>query len=158
MTIKNIGILHPGEMGISIAASDQKSGRTVHWASEGRSPQTKARAEKNGLKDVSTLTELCKQCEAIICVCPPHAAEDVAQQVLARGFRGLYVDANAISPKRAKIIGRAVDGSGADFVDGGIIGGPAWQPNSTWLHLSGKQAAEVATLFVDGPLETNILR
>ena len=47
--------------------------------------------------------------------------------------------------------------NGIDFVDGGIIGGPAWQPNSTWLHLSGVGAEQVAALFKQGPLETNVL-
>jgi hypothetical protein len=40
MTRQKVGILHPGEMGISIAASAQNSGHTVYWVSEGRSPQT----------------------------------------------------------------------------------------------------------------------
>lgn len=36
----NVGILHPGEMGVSVAVSARDSGHTVLWASEGRSPQT----------------------------------------------------------------------------------------------------------------------
>ncbi len=35
-----IGILHPGEMGISIAASATNSGHEVYWASESRSNKT----------------------------------------------------------------------------------------------------------------------
>jgi 3-hydroxyisobutyrate dehydrogenase-like beta-hydroxyacid dehydrogenase len=93
----------------------------------------------------------------ILSVCPPHAAEEVARDVQALGFRGLYVDANAISPARAKRIGELMASGGVTFVDGGIIGGPAWQPQSTWLHLSGEQAGTVASLFAGGPLETNVL-
>jgi len=45
MTSRKIGILHPGNMGISIAASAQNSGNTVYWVSEGRSSRTRERAE-----------------------------------------------------------------------------------------------------------------
>src|SRR5262249_26115729 len=41
--------------------------------------------------------------------------------------------------------------------DGGIIGGPAWKPNTTWLYLSGKEAQRVADCFAAGPLETCIV-
>jgi len=47
--------------------------------------------------------------------------------------------------------------SGAAFVDGGIIGGPAWEPKRTWLYLSGEQAQGAAALFSAGPLETAVI-
>jgi 3-hydroxyisobutyrate dehydrogenase-like beta-hydroxyacid dehydrogenase len=34
MEPQRIGFLHPGEMGVSIAASAQNSGHQVFWASE----------------------------------------------------------------------------------------------------------------------------
>jgi 3-hydroxyisobutyrate dehydrogenase-like beta-hydroxyacid dehydrogenase len=43
------------------------------------------------------------------------------------------------------------------FVDGGIIGGPAWTPNKTWLYLSGERADEIVSYFANGPLETKII-
>ena len=157
MTNQNIGILHPGQMGVSIAASAQNSGHTVYWVSEGRSPETRQRAEKLGFEDAQTLAHLCEICSTIICVCPPDAAETVAQQVLAQGFRGLYLDANAIAPQRAHRIADAMAEAGATFVDGSIIGGPAWKPNSTWLYLSGDEAGRMAECFSAGPLETDIV-
>ena len=78
----------------------------------------------------------------MISVCPPAAAEELAQEVLAHGFTGLYVDANAISPQRAERIAAAVRRGGARFVDGSIIGPPAWKPGTTWLYLSGPDAEE----------------
>lgn len=157
MTTHAIGILHPGDMGISVAASAINAGHAVHWASEGRSAATRRRAEQHGLRDAGTLQALCQACGIILSVCPPHAAEDVADAVLAAGFRGLYVDANAISPARARTIDAAMRSAGAAFVDGGIIGGPAWTPNSTWLYLSGPRAAEAAALFAAGPLQVQVL-
>jgi len=42
----NIGILHPGEMGVTLAMAAQNSGMPVYWVSEGRSQETSARAEQ----------------------------------------------------------------------------------------------------------------
>jgi 3-hydroxyisobutyrate dehydrogenase-like beta-hydroxyacid dehydrogenase len=156
MKSQSIGILHPGEMGISLAAGAQNSGHTVLWASADRSPATRQRAEKLGLTDAGSLTELCARCDVLVSVCPPHAAEALAEQVKAAGFRGLYVDANAISPGRVQRMQGTLAAAGIDLVDGGIIGGPAWQPG-TVLYLAGRRAAEAAVCFSAGPLEAHLL-
>ena len=153
----DIAILHPGQMGISVAASAQNSGSTVHWASEGRSQQTRDRAEQYSLVDDKTMPALCASSVVIVSVCPPHAAEDVAEQVCGSGFRGLYVEANAISPQRTRRIGERMTAAGIVFVDGGIVGGPAWEPGKTWLYLSGERAADVQPYFSAGPLETEVV-
>lgn len=152
-----IGILHPGEMGISVAASAIQNGHQVCWTSEKRREKTRSRAEKYQLTEYETLTQLCKNCEIILSICPPHAAMDVARSVIKNGFKGLYVDANAIAPQQSIKIGELMGSAGIDFVDGGIIGGPAWTPNETWLYLSGTRADEIAACFSRGPLETKIL-
>ena len=157
MDIHPIGLLHPGEMGISVAATLQNGGHTVYWASDGRSAHTRARAAQHGLRDAGTLTDLCARCPVIVSVCPPDAAESVAAAVLACGFHGLYLDANAISPRRAGRMAEAFAAAGATFVDGGIIGGPAWEPDSTWLYLSGPAADVAAGYFAAGPLATEVL-
>ena len=147
-------MLHPGKMGVFVAACLQKGDHIVYWASEGRSSQTRQRAEEFHLEDAGTLARLCEICEVIVSVCPPDAAEQVAAQALAHSFRGLYLDANAIAPQRAVQIGHRMAQAEVSFVDGGIIGGPIWQPGRTWLYLSGKKAGEVAALFAAGPMET----
>lgn len=157
MTSQRVGIVHPGEMGISIAAAAQKSGHEVYWASEARSIQTCERAAKFELRDVHNLAKLCTRCSVIVSVCPPHAADSVAQQVLEHGFRGVYLDANAIAPRRAAAMSRRMTAAGISFVDGGIIGGPAWTPGTTHLYLSGSRAGAVAACFWAGPLETQII-
>jgi 3-hydroxyisobutyrate dehydrogenase-like beta-hydroxyacid dehydrogenase len=153
----NIGILHPGEMGISVAASAINSGHQVYWVSQGRSDATCTRAEKHKLIDIVSFSQFCRTCEVILSVCPPHAAEDVAQAVIDAGFKGLYMDANAISPRHTIEIGQVLEANGIQFVDGGIIGGPAWTPKETWLYLSGDHAAEIASCFSNGPLGTKII-
>jgi len=74
--------------------------------------------------------------------------------VILNGFSGIYLDANAISTQRARNIDKKMKERGIDFVDGGIIGGPAWKPKETWLYLSGRKAESVASIFSKGPLET----
>ena len=153
MTTARIGFLHPGDMGVSLAATALRAGHQALWASEGRSPATHARATAHGLADVGTLTALAARCSVIVSICPPHAAEEVAAAVARAGFRGLYLDANAIAPERMTRLADTLAAHGIAAVDGGVIGGPAWSPG-TYLHLSGARACEVARLFDAQPLAT----
>ena len=75
------------------------------WASAGRSPATAERARAAGLEDAGDVDELCRRCEILLSICPPHAALDVARA--ASGFTGIYVDANAIAPDTARAIASA---------------------------------------------------
>ncbi|MFH1490421.1 MAG: DUF1932 domain-containing protein [Pseudomonadota bacterium] len=154
---KKVGILHPGEMGSSVAASARNSGCNVYWTSEGRSGKTRERAEKHALMELPSLAELCQTCSVIVSVCPPHAAEEVAKGVLETSFQGVYLDANAISPQRVIRIGEMFQGSGVAFVDGGIIGPPAWKAGATWLYLAGGEGERVAECFSAGPLGTEVI-
>ena len=151
------GVIHPGMMGICVAATLQNSGHDVYWASEGRSPQTRKRAENFNLFDAGSLAGLCDTCSLIISVCPPHAAEEMAEQVLAHSFQGVYLDVNAISPQRTIHIGQRMRAGGVDFVDGGIIGLPVWERGKTWLYLSGDKAPQAASFCSGGPLETTVV-
>jgi 3-hydroxyisobutyrate dehydrogenase-like beta-hydroxyacid dehydrogenase len=155
--MSHIGILHPGEMGISIAAAAIASGHQVHWLSAGRSERTCVRAQRYNLIEIDSISQFCQTCETIISVCPPHAAEQVAGSVIQAGFAGLYLDANAISPQHVTQIGERLEASHIRFVDGGIIGGPAWTPKETWLYLSGEHAGAIAACFSNGPLQVKII-
>lgn len=153
MTSHTIGVLHPGEMGVTVGASARAGGSRVLWASEGRSAQTRERAAAAGLEDAKTLASLCAASGVILSVCPPHSALDLARAVAAQGFSGVYVDGNAVSPGTARGIGWIIERAGATFVDGGIIGPPACARGTTRLYLSGEQAGRIAHLFAQGPLE-----
>jgi 3-hydroxyisobutyrate dehydrogenase-like beta-hydroxyacid dehydrogenase len=153
----NVGILHPGKMGIVVAISAKHSGHEVLWASEGRSPASRKRAADAGLTDAGSLEELFQKSAVAVSVCPPEFADAVADQALHCGFRGTFVDANAISPERVKAMARRLEQKGVDFVDGGIIGMPSLTPAFTWLHLSGGSAARVAECFAKGPMATEVL-
>jgi 3-hydroxyisobutyrate dehydrogenase-like beta-hydroxyacid dehydrogenase len=95
--------------------------------------------------------------EVILSVCPPAHAVEVAAAVAERGFRGIFVDANAVNPETAREVGRLVEARGARFVDGGIIGPPVQAPGRTRLYLSGAEAPSVAALFDSGPLAAIVL-
>ena len=137
-------MLHPGAMGSGLGNTLVAAGHEVRWSSEGRSASTASRAAAAGLAECRTLASLANSVDVIISVCPPTFATEVAAAVSATGFGALYVDANAISPDRARSLVPLV--APADVIDGSIIGPPP-PGGRTRLHLSGVRAAEVAAIF-----------
>jgi 3-hydroxyisobutyrate dehydrogenase-like beta-hydroxyacid dehydrogenase len=144
-------------MGGAVAATVRNSGHEVFWVAQGRSHRTRARAESAGLTDAGGLAQLCETCPVILSVCPPEFASGLADQVLASGFRGTYLDANAISPAHKQEIALRMQAGGVRFVDGGIIGLPPKAKGQTWLYLSGENADSIASLFEAGPLEAEVI-
>lgn len=157
MTSKTLGVLHPGLMGISLANSLVTAGHNVCWASDNRSRQSAERAAEYHLTDCKTLAALSHQCEVLFSVCPPAEALNLAQAVVDAGFSGMYVDCNAVAPETTRAVAKTLTAAGADFVDGGIIGPPAWKAGTTRLYLSGKRASVVAQLFNGSLMDTVIL-
>jgi hypothetical protein len=107
-----VGLVHPGEMGAAVGA---RLDAEVVWCPDGRSEATRARAA--AFRGVSW-DELLAESVLLLSIVPPHAGLVVARA--APGFAGVYVDANAISPMRA----REIAALHPCFVDGAIIGGP----------------------------------
>lgn len=146
-----VGVLHPGEMGAAVAGVLRERGEAVLWASAGRSAATIERAQGAGLEDAGEIGELCRRCEILLSVCPPHAAMDVARA--ASSFPGIYVDANAIAPDTAREIARLQP----RFVDGGIVGPPPRERGTTRLYLSGAGAELVAELFAGTNVDARVI-
>jgi len=147
MATTTVCLLHPGEMGSEVGAAARAGGARVLWVSAGRGGATRDRAGAAGLEDAGTPSAALGQSSVVLSVCPPHAAVDLAKSVAAEGFRGTYVDANAVSPDTSRRIGCIVEAAGARFVDGGIIGPPPAKPGTTRLYLSGSESARIAALF-----------
>ncbi len=135
----------------------------VCWASEGRSPETASRARDAGISDLGSLESVAAKAEALVSVCPPGAAIDVAESVSALGFDGLYVDVNAVSPDTSRRIGALF----ARYVDGGIVGPPP-KPRpatrdrtaaaaTTRLYLSGEEASVVAKWFAGSAVDARVV-
>lgn len=140
-------VLHPGQMGVVVAAALRSGGARVSWSPDGRGPATRERAERAGLVAVDDPAALAAV-DIVVSVCPPAAAEEVAGQVAALGFGGLFVDANAVSPARLGRITELVSAHGARVLDGALFG-PRWPGDRTRLYLAGDPADRdpVADLF-----------
>ncbi len=157
MAMKNILLLHPGNMGATIGTCAASRGAQVTWLSANRSAASRARAEKAGLIEAKDFAAALKQAEVLLSICPPDAALDVATQVAKEKFSGIYVDANAVSRATAEEIGKIVSAGGASFVDGGIIGSPVKQAGTTRLYLSGENAPQIAQLFAGSLLDARAI-
>jgi 3-hydroxyisobutyrate dehydrogenase-like beta-hydroxyacid dehydrogenase len=148
-----VGLLHPGEMGAAIGGALVDAGHLTLWVSKGRSRDTAARAQAAGLTDAGMLSELTSRAEVLISICPPQFARELADQVAATGWQGIYVDANAIAPSSAERIKAQITTTGARFLDGSIVGPPPTTAATTRLFLSGPDAGRVALLFAGTTVE-----
>jgi 3-hydroxyisobutyrate dehydrogenase-like beta-hydroxyacid dehydrogenase len=142
-----ICLLHPGEMGAAIAGCLVRNGTRVVYASENRSCASVERAKTEGLEDAVTLASALSEAGAVLSICVPSGAVEVARNVAAANFKGIFIDANAIAPATTREIGRIVEAAGATFVDGGIIGLPPTPKRVARLYLSGTQATAITALF-----------
>jgi 3-hydroxyisobutyrate dehydrogenase-like beta-hydroxyacid dehydrogenase len=146
-----VAMLHPGQMGAALAAQARRTGAGVLWWPAGRSEATAGRAAAAGLTAVPDLDELLDAAEIVLSVCPPEFAGEVAARVAGHGYRGVFVEANAISPRRCLDIAARLDRTGASMVDGGIIGPPPGDGTTARLYLSGHAggADAVQAIFHD---------
>jgi 3-hydroxyisobutyrate dehydrogenase-like beta-hydroxyacid dehydrogenase len=126
------GLLHPGRMGAAIAAQLIARGHRVVWCPVGRSAGSARRAEQAGLVAVDGIGELLAASDVVFSICPPAAAEEIADQVA--GYDGIFVEANAISPHRMVAIGERLGGT---VVDASIIGPPPSATARARVYLSG---------------------
>jgi 3-hydroxyisobutyrate dehydrogenase-like beta-hydroxyacid dehydrogenase len=155
---ETVGILHPGSMGAAVAGCAAANAEAVLWCPAGRSAATAARAELHGLEPVAELHELLARADVLISLCPPAAAEDVADGVGELGFDGVYVEANAISPERVKQIAAALPDAEA-VVDAAVIGSPPVGGKMPTLYLAGPATATeaVEALFASTDVVTRVL-
>jgi 3-hydroxyisobutyrate dehydrogenase-like beta-hydroxyacid dehydrogenase len=135
----SVGVLHPGQMGTIVASALHDGGARVLWCPTGRSASTRRRAELANLEAVADLRELLAVSDIVFSVCPPAAAEEVAERLADQRFQGLFVDANAISPVRLKRITDRLSVAGAHVVDGALFGA-RWDGDTTRLYLAGRQS------------------
>ncbi len=138
-------------MGSSVCAALSENGHEVLWVGQGRGDETRARAAR--YVEVADMQALPESADAVVSVCPPHAAEALSRAVSEVGFTGWYLDANAVSPARSANIARTW---GDRYIDGGIVGPPAWHEGTTRIFLSGR-AADVAENWFAGSLLQPIL-
>ncbi|WP_328513618.1 DUF1932 domain-containing protein [Streptomyces mirabilis] len=154
-----VGVLHPGSMGAAVAAQARLKGAEVLWCPTGRSSATTERALRYGLTAANDLGELTERADIILSICPPAHAEDVAVEVSAHPFTGIYVDVNAIAPASVARIYAIMSRTGANVVDGAVIGSPPSASKSARLYLSGPADAltPVTSLFAGSAVQAHPL-
>ncbi len=149
-----VGLLHPGSMGARIGAALRAVGHDVAWVRAGRSVETTRRAHDAGLRPIGATRTLARECRVLISVCPPGHAVEVARELSLAGYKGLYVDANAVSPATATWIGSLITDAGGRFVDASIIGPPPVEADTTRMAFSGRHARDAIKLFAGSVLAT----
>jgi len=150
-----IAVFHPGAMGSRLAGELVAAGHEVYWVPDGRGAATRERASQAGLIG-TPFAQAVGKAEVVLCSCAPQGAVDVARQVGATGFTGLYVEANPLSPSSLSQAASALQG--AAFVDAGVIGPPPHPGGETHLVLSGPpDATEVIAGLWGGTAVTPML-
>jgi 3-hydroxyisobutyrate dehydrogenase-like beta-hydroxyacid dehydrogenase len=155
MAFQRIGILSIGEMGYHWARVLAGHGVKVLTYAKDRSETTRQRAEKIGVECVPSMESLVKDADLIVSIVVPFAAKRVANKVAKATAKSgrkdlLYLDANAISPMTADQIGKILQPSGVNFVDGCIIGSASKMDKGAVVYVSGPQAPMIQELEAYG--------
>ncbi len=154
-----VTIIAPGNMGAAIGARLVQNGLDVRTALVGRSGTSAARAEAAGMRaaEGDALVDV----DLFLSVLPPGdavaLASATAELMQTRARKPLYIDCNAVSPDTVGEIARIIEGAGAPFADGGIIGFPPREDYAgPKLYVSGPEAHQVAVLNAYG-LDVRVL-
>ncbi|MFF5663182.1 DUF1932 domain-containing protein [Streptomyces griseofuscus] len=154
-----VGLLHPGSMGSAFGAQLRARGHAVLWCPDGRSNATRHRAEHAGL-EAETLPELVSRSDALLSLCPPAAAEEVAARVAKLdvvGVSTIYVEANAVTPSRVQCIADRL--APMPVIDAAVVGSPPVGGKTPTLYLSGpgEQSDRIAELFAGTDIRAHTL-
>jgi 3-hydroxyisobutyrate dehydrogenase-like beta-hydroxyacid dehydrogenase len=145
-----VAIMSQGSMGSGVGKRLHETGVEVRTLLSGRSAASAERAGAAGMRAMASERELLDGADFFLSILPPGEAESLARQVapaltsLAR--KPVYVDCNAISPQTAERVAAIIAPTGAEFVDGGIIGGPPRPGYSPAIYASGPAVGATAVL------------
>lgn len=149
---KRIGVLGFGEVGSTISkAMAERGARILVYDvlvdKKAGERALESRINREGI-ELTTLDALLLKSQMILCVTTTRVAESVANQVAGRlQSPQVYVDLNSTSPAAKREIGRAIETSGADFVEGAILGAVGVTGARTQILMAGKRGKEVAKIL-----------
>lgn len=156
MTTRTIAILSPGDMGSGLGRLLRSKSFQVITNLQGRSARSQELAKSAGIEDVGSDTDVLSLAEVIISVLVPSMATGTAERI-ATASKNLdskklrtktYIDANAVAPNTTRKMSEFFEGTGINFIDGSIIGGPPrLKPDGTWYKptfaLSGSETSGI---------------
>ena len=147
-----LAVVGTGDMGSAVGGALVRAGYRVVTAGEGRSAPSRRLAAEAGIEDVGSLEAAVAAARLVLSIVPPAAATTFAAEVVGAmrvsGARPVFADCNAVAPETVRAIARALEPTGAPFVDVGIIGrGPGVGRERTRFYVSG--AAREAVLALD---------
>ncbi len=151
MSAPKIGFIGFGEVGytFSKAMNDAGAEVTVYDVlldDPNRADDIRERITETGSK-VGTLEEVVNN-NYILSTVITQVAKSVAQTVAPMLKSGqIYVDLNSTCPSVKVEIGRIIAATGADFVEGAILGAVGATGAKTRIFTSGKKRQEIADLF-----------
>ena len=147
-----VAVVGTGDMGSAVGGALVRAGYRVVTAGAGRSAPSRRLAAEAGIEDVGTLEAAVRAAGLVLSIVPPAAATTFAAEVVGAmrvsGARPGFAECNAVAPETVQGIARALEPTGAPFVDVGIIGrGPGVGRERTRFYVSG--AAREAVLALD---------
>ena len=123
---RTLAVIGTGDMGSAVGAALARAGFRVVTDLSRRNAHSRALAARAGLEDLGSLAAVVQSAELLLSILPPAAAfrfaADVAATLRATGARLTFADCNAVAPDTVRSIAKLFDGTGASFVDAGIVG------------------------------------
>src|SRR5262245_6100831 len=118
-----VAVIAPGMMGAAVGTRLVDHGIKVLKSLQGRSEETKARADAAGM--VSASDEEIAATDFILSILPPGDAVALAQRfapaLTASNSKPVFVECNAVSPPTVERIAAVIAPTSSPFVDAGII-------------------------------------
>lgn len=145
-----IAILYPGDMGHAVGRVLGDHGHIVITCLTGRTERSHKLAQAGNIRVVESMQALVKEADLILSILPPSAAVGLARTVSEAmketSSFPVYVDCNAISPDTAAQVGGIITSTGAQFIDGGIIGLAPGKSDATRFYVSGTDTRPMESL------------
>lgn len=148
--ISRIGLMSPGDMGQAVGIRLKELGFEVRTALEGRSERTRKLAAAGGIDDCGSLRSLLESSDLVLSIIDPGSAMPLAKAAaeLLPSLKNppLFTDCNALAPQTKREMQALIEGAGARFVDGAIIGPPPRGAGRIHFYVSGGPAKALEVL------------
>ncbi|MBC7234283.1 MAG: NAD(P)-dependent oxidoreductase [Chloroflexi bacterium] len=153
-----IGFIGFGEVGPVLSAALAEGGAAVRvydiLVDRGQADVLRSRRRAEGIEIIS-LPELLRESRYILSTVTTQVAEQVARTCAPQLRPGqIYIDLNSTSPKVKQRLQEIIAPSGADFVEGAILGAIGATGAATRILLTGEKAAEASAILNELGLNT----